>query len=63
MKDDKFDFDKIISSNLSTVTNQYQPRQILYTEKEGYVIIKKYDDTKKIYTCKVKTIDDQDEKN
>jgi hypothetical protein len=58
----KFTFDNVITSNLNLIIERYLPKQVLYTEKEGYVIIKKYDEGKTLYVCKVKQGDEQEEK-
>jgi hypothetical protein len=54
LKDERFDFDKVVSENLLTTVDKYMPKAVVYHEGFGYLIVKKWDDVKKIYVCRVK---------
>ena len=59
LKDWKTDFDKVVTTNISTFVdfpNQtFQPKSYVYCpERKVYVQIKKFDDAKKIYQCRIK---------
>lgn len=54
LKTMSFETDKLINENLTPQIDKYLPKSFVYHEKHGYLQIKKYDEEKKIYVCKVK---------
>lgn len=58
MKDVKFDFDKVVVENLNPVRDRYQPKEFVYNEQHGYLQVKKFDEVKQTYVCKVKQQED-----
>lgn len=66
LKDEKFDFDKVITDHIIgssqlKESDRYQPKSFVYHEKHGYLQVKKYDDVKEAYICKVKQIEEEKE--
>ena len=55
LKDVKFDFDKIVTLDITRLNEQYQAKAFVYhSVKNFYVQIKRYDEQKKTYLCKPK---------
>ena len=59
LKDWKEDFDKVVSANLNAIVDYpaqtYQPKSyVFHPARNAYVQIKKFDDQKKVYQCRVK---------
>ena len=46
VKDVKFDFDKVVTENISLQTTQYQPKSFVYHEQHGYLQVKKYEESR-----------------
>ncbi len=61
LKDVKFEVDKLITMNITNFidypTQQFGTRSnVFHPDTNQYVMIKKYDDTRKVYLCKAKNI-------
>ena len=55
LKDAKFDFDKVVTSNINHQLEHYPVKSfVYYPSKNVYLQIKKYDEERKIYTCRTK---------
>lgn len=55
LKDWSVDFDKVVSNNINTFIEKYLPKSyVYYPAKNIYMLVKKYDDNRKIYVCKAK---------
>lgn len=55
LKDWSVDFDKVVSNNINTFIEKYLPKSYVYYPAENiYMLVKKYDDNRKIYVCKAK---------
>ena len=55
MKDHKFDFDKVVTANINHFPEQYPSKAfVFWTNKNQYLQIKKYDEQRKVYLCRIK---------
>jgi hypothetical protein len=61
VKDEKFD--KVVEENICGKVEKFQAKSVVFNSKlNAYVSIKKYDEEKKVYLCKLKNIDDEKDK-
>ena len=56
-----FEIDKLVSENVTPIIDKFLPKQWVYHEKFGYLQIKKFDESKQSYFCKVKRQEQEDE--
>lgn len=55
LKDWKYEFDKVVTLDITRLSEQYQAKAFVYhSVRNIYVQIKRYDETRKIYLCKPK---------
>lgn len=46
LKDEKFDFEKVVTENLCLLQEKYLPKANVYHQKYGYLVVKKFDEAK-----------------